>query len=56
VRKFIGLGAFILTGSFLLVNSFNRLNSITGQVLLLVIGFFYFIGLTDHFKEIQGRR
>jgi len=56
MRKLIGLAAFVLTGSILLVNSFNMSNNVSGQILLLTVGFFYCIGLTDHFKEIQGRR
>ena len=56
MRKFIGFCLFILTGSLLLVNSFHRTNNIPCKILLIGLGFFYFIGLTDHFKEIFGRR
>lgn len=52
MRKFIGFFLFILTGSLLLVNSFHRTNNIPCKILLIGFGFFYFIGLTDHFKEI----
>lgn len=56
MRKFICFCMFVLTGSLLLVNSFHRINNISSRILLIGLGFFYFIGLTDHFKEIFGRR
>lgn len=56
LTKMLWFLAFVSTGTGLLVLSLFNINNTIGQIVLLLIGFLFFIGLTGHFKELQGRR
>ncbi len=52
-RKMVGFGLFILTGAALIVLSILETSNLINIGLLLVIGAFFAVGLTDHFKDLK---
>jgi len=56
LTKILWFSAFVLTGVGLLVLSLLNINNISDQIALVLIGSLFFIGLTVHFRELQGRR
>lgn len=51
--KLIGLAAFIATGGGLMIYTSIREKSFFGTEILLIIGFFFMVGLIDHFKNLM---
>ncbi|QUH18763.1 hypothetical protein [Alkaliphilus sp. B6464] len=56
LTKMLWFLAFVSTGTGLLVLSLFNISNAICQIVLLLIGFLFFIGLTGHFRELQGRR
>ncbi len=52
-RKMIGLLAFVLTGVGVMVSTFINDGSAVALGVLVPVAVFYFLGLSDHLKELQ---
>ncbi|WP_160718314.1 hypothetical protein [Isachenkonia alkalipeptolytica] len=52
-RKMIGFVLFILTGTALIVLSIMETSDPINIGLLLIIGAFFGVGLTDHYKDLK---
>jgi len=56
LKKILWFSAFVATGTGLLLISLPTVNVRTNQIALITIGVLFFIGITEHFRELQGRR
>lgn len=52
-RKMLGLAAFVATGVGLMVSTFMKDARALTLGILLPVAVFYFLGLSDHLKELQ---
>ena len=52
-RKMIGFALFILTGAALIVLSITKTTDPIYIGLLVIIGAFFAVGLTDHYKDLK---